>query len=338
MSLIPCWACAPGRRSRAARGFTLVELLVVIAIIGILVSLLLPAIQAARESARRTECQNHLKQIGIAFQTHHDVNKFFPSGGWGWNWTGDPDCGFGPAQPGGWVCSVLCFTEYSGVYNLGLGESGATKLASHAQRVQTPIPLFNCPSRRPANLLPSGTGMYNASTNGSVPATVNPVARSDYAANCGNYTRCEIDGGPAWNGTPPLPAPPATPAEETGVSYRCSKVTLSAVLDGLTNTIAVGEKYLPLANYFNGADAADNENMYVGYDNDLYRSTNGVYGIPHKDNENVANQLVYGSIHPAGFNAVMCDGSVRVIAYSIEALVYDCLGNRNDGVPITGRY
>src|SRR4029079_15206288 len=109
------------RAVSSSPGFTLVELLVVIAIIGILVALLLPAVQAAREAARRSQCQNHLKQIGLGFLNHEATDKFYPSGGWGFNYVGDPDRGAGKGQPGGWVFSVLPYIEEQAVYDIGKG-------------------------------------------------------------------------------------------------------------------------------------------------------------------------------------------------------------------------
>src|SRR5690348_10720611 len=98
-------------RRLTRRGFTLVELLVVIAIIGILIALLLPAVQAAREAARRVQCTNHLKQLGLGFMVHHDQQKHFPTGGWGYMWVCDADRGLDKRQPGGWGYTVLPFTE-----------------------------------------------------------------------------------------------------------------------------------------------------------------------------------------------------------------------------------
>ena len=107
------------KRKRLA--FTLVELLVVIAIIGILVALLLPAIQAARESARRSQCQNNLKQLGIASHMFHDTYKFLPSAGWGDWWVGCPDQGMGERQPGSWAYQLLGFIEESNRAGIGRG-------------------------------------------------------------------------------------------------------------------------------------------------------------------------------------------------------------------------
>jgi len=92
-----------------------VELLVVIAIIGVLVALLLPAVQAAREAARRSQCQNNLKQMGLSALNYEGSQKAFPSTGWGWHWMGDPDQGAGKNQTGGWIYSLLPYIEQSGI-------------------------------------------------------------------------------------------------------------------------------------------------------------------------------------------------------------------------------
>ena len=102
---------ASPRTHRVRWAFTIVELLVVIAIIGILVAMLLPAVQAARESARRQQCSNNLKQLTLAAFNHHHAARQFPTGGWGWWWVGDPDRGFSNRQPGGWIFNLMPFTE-----------------------------------------------------------------------------------------------------------------------------------------------------------------------------------------------------------------------------------
>jgi prepilin-type N-terminal cleavage/methylation domain-containing protein len=162
-------------------GFTLVELLVVIAIVGILIALLLPAVQAAREAARTTKCKNNLKQMGLAGQTHLSAQKSFPSGGWGWNWVGDPDRGYGVNQPGGWAYSVLAFVEESAIRNMGKGMSTAAKYAALARMQAQPAPTYVCPSRRDATVGPYGDGqIWNVDIN-----LLTKGSRTDYAGNGG---------------------------------------------------------------------------------------------------------------------------------------------------------
>ena len=123
-------------RIAADDGFTLVEVLVVIAIVGTLVALLLPAIQMAREAARRTQCMNNLKQIGLAVHAHHDAKRHYPSGR-------DGDDEFSIS----WAFSLLPFMEEETVFKSRVANQPA-QAAANSAAMRTPVPSFYCPSRR----------------------------------------------------------------------------------------------------------------------------------------------------------------------------------------------
>ncbi len=131
-------------------GFTLVELLVVITIIGILIALLLPAVQAAREAARRVQCSNHLKQISLACLNHEEIHGFLPTGGWPVLFAGEPTRGFDRRQPGGWLYNILPYMEQVALHDLG-ADGDRQKMCVC---VSTPLATFHCPSRRPAIVYP----------------------------------------------------------------------------------------------------------------------------------------------------------------------------------------
>ena len=119
---------------RKSTGFTLVELLVVITIIGILIALLLPAVQAAREAARRMQCSNNLKQLAMACLNHEQAHGFLPTGGWRWYYVGDPDRGFDRRQPGGWIYNILPYIEQAQVHDLARAKVLPTRTTPSPRR------------------------------------------------------------------------------------------------------------------------------------------------------------------------------------------------------------
>ncbi len=345
-------------RSLHRPAFTLVELLVVIAIIGVLVALLLPAIQAAREAARRTQCTNNLRQLSLACLTHHDVHGHFPSGGWGWYWVGDPDRGFGAQQPGGWAYNLLPFFEQQALHDLG--KDGAKNTATRDQRlgaatvVQQPLAMITCPSRRPSEgtfpLGNSATGSF-----GLVNAITPTVAgRSDYAINAGHVYN-EFTAGPdSYTQADQWTANRAWRSEQTeeiagqnvfsGVSYERSTVNLKDASDGATSTYLIGEKHIHYDAYLTGTDFGDNETWCTGFNNDNYRVTGRREGAtiaeaqPISDatrNPEQGRVLRFGSAHSSGVNMSLCDASVRTISFDIDWQVHRDLGNREDGNPAT---
>jgi len=329
--LCPC----KRRHENAARknhGFTLVELLVVIAIIGILIALLLPAIQAAREAARRMQCRNNLKQIGMACMTHIDRQKTFPSGGWGWNWLGDPDNGFGPRQPGGWVYSILPGLELNDLHDLGKGRPLAVKQRAAYILVQSPLPVMCCPSSRPAMLITAISLQYH-----NFPVQPDRVSRGDYAACCGsqNYSQGidSIGGGPtqnppesSWNWLNTDDLNSMTSQEYyNGVIYQRSATVPKDILRGTSHTIMVGERYLNLDHLYDGADWADNESMYSGHDNDTCRSTSLP---PLRSRRGAYMPTLFGGVHTAAIHMAFCDGSVHGVGYEVDPRAFMCAGAR----------
>jgi prepilin-type N-terminal cleavage/methylation domain-containing protein len=325
---------SPPMRSSEKRGFTLVELLVVIAIIGILIALLLPAIQAARETARRMTCRNNLKQIGVACQTHVDREKTFPSGGWGWWWIGDPDKGYGRKQPGGWAYSILPGLELLSLHENGKGQLRANKREIARMLARTPLSVFSCPSRRPPMLsahTQDGTKIANNCNDN--PANDNVTAKGDYAGCAGSQNMTELGAGPGEDGNGGPQAGWAWPATDdltssnfqNGLIYTRSAITSKEVTRGTSHTIIAGEKYLNPNDYLTGYDAGDNECMFTGQNNDVCRVT---ASPPQRDRRSSANPIIFGSPHPSACHFVMADGSVHGIAYDVDADAYKNYGAR----------
>jgi prepilin-type N-terminal cleavage/methylation domain-containing protein/prepilin-type processing-associated H-X9-DG protein len=316
------------RRPTGRLGFTLIELLVVIAIIAVLIALLVPAVQKVREASNRTTCQNNLKQMGLAIHNNEEIYKTIVSGGWGWDWIGVPSKGTTSAQPGGWVYNLLSYIEQDNVRKLGLGKTGAAFQADMLTLIETQIPLFNCPTRR-SGLFPytwntGGYNYYSADASGAT-VTINApyetnVARADYAGCCGDQGTDQLSGGDGMsiNSTPP-------PSADTGVIYLGSNVRFADVTRGLSQTFAIGERYIDPNQYYTGKDGGDNEAMYVGFDNDTNRETSV---LPMQDTPGVGNDQKFGSAHGGGVNMLMCDASVHFVSYDISLANWSPMGNR----------
>ncbi len=323
----------------AGRGFTLVELLVVIAIIGILVALLLPAVQQAREAARRTQCLNNLKQVGLGILNFESAQGHFPTaGGCSDQWWDEPNRGEYGFENAGWMYQILPLIEYQNLYDrraeFGWFDGGSASL------VRTPISIFNCPTRglRIANMgyttvalgdYAGIMGTWNVSTWGF-------EYRNEFGLRPGEkdfvWTGIIAKGGQVnlSSGTPQVTKLPL--------------IQVRKVRDGLSHTAAVIEKacsaahasinvgawdWWELMGYFHNADWATMRVTSVRPASDSaprpLRSGSG----PNEDGRYY--EQGFGSAHSSVMNALFGDGSIRPISLDIDLQVLDDLGKRADG-------
>jgi prepilin-type N-terminal cleavage/methylation domain-containing protein/prepilin-type processing-associated H-X9-DG protein len=289
------------------RAFTLVELLVVIAIIGTLIALLLPAVQASREAARRMSCTNNLKQIGLGLHMYHDAYKGLPAG-----WSGyDP----GTGQPywfgvPGWAFSarILPYMEQTGVYkNLVHLELPITDPANDAARL-APIAIYRCPS---------DTGDKTFDLAGGWPSVASvsfPVklATGNYIGVFGTLDFHEVcdPAGPDYNG-----------CEGDGAFFLNRGVRFAEIYDGLSQTFVVGERSSKWA-------PSTWVGVVTGGEHAVARVAGTATFPPNSEQEPEYYFHNFSSYHPSGTNFLAADGSVRLIPETIDEKTYHALCTR----------
>ena len=290
---------------RRRAGFTLIELLVVIAIIGILVALLVPAVQKVRESASRLQCQNNLKQIGLALHGYHDRNKALPPGYYDlapW-----PTNDAGPGW--GWASFILADVEQSPLqnqvnFNLSVGSATAPIPFVRTQF----LPIFFCPSDKM-------NGTFTVTDGGS----------NSWSLAQGSYVACNGNDGVDDNSTPP----------HTGAFVRATRgFRFADISDGLSNTFFVGERCttMSLSTWVGVPPGAQVPS--VRSPGDYSGGSALVVGHcgPHLPNDGIVTDAdAMSSAHVAGVQFLLGDGSVRLFFNSISQQTYDALATRAGG-------
>jgi len=303
-------------KKQRQRGFTLIELLVVIAIIAILIALLLPAVQQAREAARRSQCKNNLKQIGLALHNYHDIHNVFPPGHTATDqWTNS--CPEGTCGHWGWGAAILPMIDQAPLYNIlqvdTLTLPQATSDPNILAEMQRPLAAFRCPSdvgplRNPEQKLPS-TGGGGGDCTG---ASCVEVATSNYVGVNDSH---DLDRN-LWNGTfGRLPRLGGLYGGNTGYA-RCKGVT--DITDGTSNTLAIGERAYQLQQTILQAGVIYGTNGDTGNHNHqglVYVTGAGRWGI----NDTCGDcSRAFSSQHTGGAQFVMADGSVQFISENID--------------------
>ena len=295
------------------RGFTLVELLVVIAIIGVLVSLLLPAVQFARETSRRASCGNNLKQLMIGLHTYHDSNKTFPQGQmYRGNFDGDPANNEGGAAYG-WAYSILPFIDQEPLYNRFDDKYPITEntITINLQLAQTPQALFSCPTDDKPKVRDDGAIPRSATASYQGCGTSYNGWSGQAVGAAGNHLR--------FNGL--------FCRDNRGEPYG-----MHSIKDGLTNTFGIAETKWRMDNNRRNRSriygATDNAAFAVGASNALM--VNGEWQMNWTQPEGNPNpHRTAGSDHPGGAQFALLDGSVRLFSETIQHTATPWIDNAN---------
>lgn len=293
------------------RAFTLVELLVVIAIIGILVALLLPAVQAAREAARRTQCSNNMKQIGVALHNFHGAFAKLPAG---YTSTSTAINGEGQGPGWGWGAYVLPYLELGNVHQQ-IDFMKDILDPRHKQVIATSLPAFLCPS--------DSLDSLSFDVVGEDRATLGSVAFANYVGMGGTF---EVTGFPDTG---------------NGTFYRNSKTRFADIADGTSHTLFVIERQnrrSPMTTWVGGVTGAVNPPVNPAYEDEgpgTLILTNTGEAVDGRVPNNVLDHVEDASSqHPSGACTLLGDGSVRFISDSIDAAVWEALGTRAGGEAI----
>lgn len=311
------------------RGFTLVELLVVIAIIGVLVALLLPAIQAAREAARRTECKNKMRQLGIAVQNYHDVRKQLPPNRIG-DWYAT------------WLYLVCPYIEQANISNLWDATNGRVSFAPQEFR-ELSVPTFLCPSQDHESLVVEKNGTSGSISDYQVffASTLPQIVTPDGVQNpqiVGN------PGGWAWNNMHGADGPIIQPHRSEDVTYVSpagaerpirtwkSRTALKNIVDGTSNTYMIGEVAKWISENQMTFDGDDNRGQACGL-TARFSTNNDV--SPGARNLKLFQENEWecgiGGAHPGTVNIVMVDASVQSVSLDIDPGVVDGMITRDNG-------
>jgi len=324
------------------RGFTLVEILAVIAITGILVALMLPAVQSAREAARRTDCSNRVRQLALATQMHHDALGFFPPARYESRPDAQPSDQCGLETPT-WLARVFPYIEQE---TLGARWDFSKPWHQHDEQTRTAIPdIFLCPSRR-SGTRPLGTRGLRTTVQGGggrlpcgCPIPPRPVdvslnvlgALCDYGGNHGDLTP-GATGEPTdfyfgGNGTGVIIS--VRPNCEQGQAVSpMDRVRMASVSDGTSNTFLFGEKFVSPAGL--GQFPIDSP----AYDGDHLPASCRLAGpglrLAHSPSDVLADMFSFGSWHPGGVHFAFVDGSVRFCSPHTDTKLLGSLANRHD--------